>query len=88
MKTDHDKIGHICIKAIAKGLIHPKRRGTLFIDIECAHKEFNLDLDKLLKFDDFNFAHDVIEIQRHINRETKKFKNCFVPRSAIGGNTK
>ena len=39
-----------------------------------------LDLDKLNNFDDFNLAHDVGGMIRHINRITGKLQNCFDPR--------
>lgn len=39
-----------------------------------------LRLEELLKADDFNFAHDVFGIYRHINRDTGKLENCFLPR--------
>lgn len=35
-----------------------------------------------LAADDFNFAHDVFGIERHINRRTGKLQNCFLPRFA------
>jgi hypothetical protein len=55
------------------------------MDIEHACLQFNLDLDLLLKFDG-TFYHDVAGIYNNINRKTKEFKNCFVPRSArLGG---
>ena len=41
-----------------------------------------LDLKRLLKADNFNFAHDVYGIQRHIDRETGKLIDCFLPRFA------
>ncbi len=41
-----------------------------------------LDLDKLLAFDDFNFAHDAFGISRHINRTTGRLKDCFLPRAS------
>ena len=41
-----------------------------------------LKLTELLKADDFNFAHDVCGIQRHINRQTGKLEDCFLPRYA------
>ena len=82
MKTDYDKIGRICVRAIARKLIPNARRATLLMDLECACNEFNLDLDALLAFDELNFAHDIVGIQNHINRKTKQFTNCFVPRAA------
>ena len=39
-----------------------------------------LRLDDLLHADEFNFAHDVFGIRRHLNRETGKLENCFLPR--------
>ena len=39
-----------------------------------------LKLDALLAADEFNFAHDVFGIRRHINRRTGKLENCFLPR--------
>lgn len=41
-----------------------------------------LKLAELLAADDFNFAHDVGGIRRHINRTTGKLENCFLPRFA------
>lgn len=39
-----------------------------------------LDPQKLLDFDDVNFAHDVAGIYRHIDRDTGKLRDCFLPR--------
>ena len=55
-------------------------RLSLMMDIECAHKEFNLRLNDLLNADEFNFAHDIIGIQNNIDRKNVKMANCFVPR--------
>jgi hypothetical protein len=41
-----------------------------------------LDLEKLLAFDDANFAHDMGGISRHINRETGLVEDCFLARCA------
>lgn len=41
-----------------------------------------LKLSELAAADDFNFAHDVFGIRRHINRETGQLENCFLPRFA------
>lgn len=56
---------------------------TLDMDITATHANgCKLNLDRLLTFPDFDFAHDVFGIQRHINRETGQLENCFVPRCA------
>ena len=56
-------------------------RISLMMDLDVANKQFNLQLTKLLKTDDFNFMHDIIGIQNNIDRTTKKI-NHFVPRFA------
>jgi hypothetical protein len=50
------------------------------IDLEAAHGEHALRLSDLLAADDGNFCHDVFGIRRHLNRETKKMGDCFLPR--------
>ena len=66
-------------------------RLTLFMDLDFAEQAFNIDFEKLLAFDNFNFAHDIIGIQNSIDRKkstyvtkppTAVFDNRFVPRSA------
>lgn len=41
-----------------------------------------LDFEKLLKADDFDFAHDVCGIQNHINRDNGRLQNHFLPKCA------
>jgi hypothetical protein len=41
-----------------------------------------LKLQELLEADDFNLIHDVFGIHRHLDRNTGKLKNCFLPRFA------
>lgn len=53
------------------------------MDITAVHlNDVELDLNKLLAFDDGNFGHDVFGIKRHVNRNTGILKDCFLPRSA------
>lgn len=56
-------------------------RLSLMMDLEEAHKQFNLRLEDMFNADDYNFAHDIVGIQKHLNRETRDF-NFFVPRFA------
>lgn len=51
--------------------------------IACNANGCKLDLKGILTADNFNLMHDVRGIQRHINRETGKLENCFVPRYAL-----
>lgn len=56
-------------------------RMSLHMDIVACHKNGNpLDLDRLYAADDFNFAHDVFGIVRHIDRSTGQLGDMFSPR--------
>lgn len=44
-----------------------------------------LRLEGLLAADDFNFAHDVWGIRRHLDRETGRLQNHFLPRFSAPG---
>lgn len=56
---------------------------TADMDITACHANgCPLDLDGLSAAKDSDFAHDVFGIRRHIDRETGKLGDCFVPRYA------
>lgn len=68
--------------AIGAGFDYPIMDADM--DITACHCNGNpLKLDALLRADEFNFAHDVFGIRRHINRETGKLENCFSPRFSV-----
>ncbi len=74
------------IAAIAKR-IHAKVPGydevDCQMDVNAVHSNgCKLRLADLLAADDFNFAHDVIGISRHLDRETGKLPETFLPRFA------
>lgn len=74
-------IARICTRAEEMGI----RRGsriTAQMDVDLAAEHFNLRLADWLNADAFNFAHDFIEIQNHIDRANKTFDNRFLPRFA------
>ena len=51
------------------------------MDITATHLNgTKLDLQKFVDFDDFNFCHDVVGIMDHVDRNTGKLNNCFLPR--------
>lgn len=50
------------------------------MDVTFAHRDCPMKLEQLLAADDANFSHDVFGIRRHLNRETKKLEDCFLPR--------
>lgn len=84
MKTKNDlyTVSKVADRAIALRLNIHKDKMSLFMDIEFSADDANMDLDKLLSFDDFNFTHDLAGIQANLNRESKKIENCFSPRCA------
>ena len=79
-------------KAEARIIARIAKRAAASLEVEYQDTEMDvaavhcngcpLDLPKLLEFDDFNFAHDIIGIRRHLDRETGELKNHFLPRCA------
>ena len=81
IKDEMLTIAEIAKKKKKKGLLMFDRM-SLIMDIQAAHEQFKLKLDKLLEADDYNFSHDIVGIQQNINRKTKEIENCFLPRYA------
>lgn len=80
-KKEFETIVKICVRA--EGLhIASKERINLIMDLENTHNSVGLDLEGLLHADNVNFAHDVVGIQNHMNRDTKELEGFFVPRFA------
>ena len=75
-----NKIAHRAVAmAASAGIEYPVMDADM--DITACHVNgCPLKLDALLAADEFNFAHDVFGIRRHINRRTGKLENCFLPR--------
>ena len=66
--------------------IYSVDRFAFIMDITyCIEGGCNLDLNGLLNADETNFMHDMAGIHNHLNRETKKLDNCFVPRYTTNG---
>lgn len=53
------------------------------MDLCAVHAGCPIDIEKLLSFDDFNFAHDIGGIKKHLNRATGLLENHFLPRCAL-----
>jgi methenyltetrahydromethanopterin cyclohydrolase len=79
-RADYKKLGSIRKRAVVLDLCDMKESIQLEMDMELAFKYFNLNLDKLLRASDLDFVHDICGIQKHLNRQTKTFDDCFVPR--------
>lgn len=85
--SKHDRELARQIAARAAGLSAQAGRNVnlteLWMDIVACHANgCPLDLERLSKADDFNIAHDVFGISRHLNRDTGELMNCFLPRFA------
>jgi hypothetical protein len=86
-REDNETITLIAQRAIGiLKQIEPKPRvkvAELMMDITAAHVNgCPLDLPAILAADKFTFTHDVFGIHSHINRDTGKLEDCFVPRLA------
>lgn len=80
-----DVIEKIAVRAVAMAQQSGINYGNLTAEMDitaCHCNGMPLDLDRLLAADDFNFAHDVFGIARHINRKTGEIQDFFVPRCA------
>ena len=75
----------IADRAVEMAKKHGKqyRKSDALMDIVACHANgCPLKLTELLGADDFNFAHDVFGINRHIDRSTGKIEDGFLPRFA------
>lgn len=50
------------------------------MDLVATHLAVPLRLDDLLAADDFNFVHDIVGIERHLDRRTFLMRDHFRPR--------
>lgn len=62
---------------------HNRKRQTVLMDLCACQNSCPLNLPALLHADDFNFIHDMVGIERHMNRRNGKLEGCFLPRFAI-----
>lgn len=85
-REDHRLVRQIVARAEASSIACGGRvfdRRDLEMDIAATHcNGCPLRLADLLTADDFNFAHDVWGIWRHIDRNTGRLLNHFLPRFA------
>lgn len=59
---------------------------ALVMDVTACHLNgCPLHLEDLAEADNFNLLHDVVGIYRHLDRETGRLKDCFLPRYAKAG---
>ena len=81
-KAEADLISQIMLRAE----VDPSDRQDFAMDITACHCNGNpLRLADLLAADDFNFAHDINGIRRHLDRTNGRLLNCFSPRFSQRG---
>lgn len=81
--ADSVLIEKICERAEREGHLQPRNRMNTVMDITACHLNGTpLKLADWLAADEFNFAHDLFGIDRHMSRKTGKLENCFLPRFA------
>lgn len=91
-KRDYENASAIAKRALAlaqevEGTMSLQRASefqrTTMMDIIATHANgCPLRLEELLTAERFDFSHDVFGIRRHIDRQTGKLQDCFLPRYA------
>jgi hypothetical protein len=82
-REEHEASEKIARRFLA--LIPGGRKPTpmdVMMDLSAVHAHTPMDLLALADADDFNLAHDVGGIQRHLDRTTGELGGCFLPRYA------
>lgn len=80
-RRDTQLVMQIVTRAFADGLPLGGDKMDLEMDLLAIHANgCPLDFAKLLAFDAFNFAHDVMGIRGNIDRETGELRRFFLPR--------
>ena len=83
--TEHDLVEKIGARAQRMDKEAGGRTEAIQFQISVAAAHLNgcpLRLQALLNADDFNFAHDVFGLHRHVSRETGEVEGFFLPRFA------
>lgn len=84
-KAEHDLIYRIAIRAehLATRMgVEYLIRDALMDLTACHANACKLDLADLAAAPDGDFAHDVFGIRNHLNRDTGRLEDCFLPRYA------
>ena len=80
-KNEHEQIWKIVDRAEQNDLFCDSRLNHV-LDVTNAAKQFDMRLQEWLEADDENFCHDWFGIYAHINRETCRVEDLFMPRFA------
>lgn len=84
--ADHDLIAQIAARAVDVATL-PIERLTVEMDLTACHLNgCPLNLPALLDADAADFSHDIMGINRHLDRNNGKLRDCFLPRFAAKTN--
>ena len=85
-RTEYDLIFQIADRAMneifSNSEVKEKKQNCVMDLTACHLNGCPLNLLALLSAKELDFAHDIIGIRNHINRQTGKIEHCFVPRHA------
>jgi hypothetical protein len=80
-RQDRELIIMIAERALAMSRSYSVQYSNIQIDLLACHLNGHpLNLRGLLNADDYNFAHDIFGIRRHLNRNTGELTGGFRPR--------
>lgn len=79
-REDMRTIGEIAERALQLPWPDRPTKLDLLMDLTAVHEKTPIDLQRLYVADLANFAHDLGGIRRHLNRETLKLEDGFLPR--------
>ncbi len=80
-KEEFELIAEIVNRALPR--LEDVKRLDLMMDIEFAHADIPIKLEELATAPEGSFMHDVTGIIQHMDRDTGKLGDCFVPRYAV-----
>lgn len=82
---DRRLITAIVMRAESLGITDKRNRLDHRMDLTACHANGNpLDLQRMLDWPrEFDLAHDIHGINRHIDQNTGRMRNCFLPRFTV-----
>jgi hypothetical protein len=65
-------------------IIKPEREKTaILMDVMLTHYTIGLKLEEMVNGPQYDFVHDMMGIQKHLDRQTGAMLDCFLPRFAV-----
>ena len=81
--TDEDEVAVAAIVDAVAQWMPQADRITMHMDLIACHTHgCQLDLAKMIAANRSDLIHDIVGINRHLDRETGELRDCFLPRFA------